>query len=479
MHHSMTAFNYSERDSTLPQQLLTFLLAVSITLLPLCWMKLVRVGGATLRPIHIVFALMALILLPQLMSRGIHSINVKSLRTVALLFCVHLAIVGIGLFRPESDSRSYSMFGRLAVYFGFFLLLAELLTRLTPKQLVTATYLGACMGSIIFVLMAVMIFARVGRNLPVEYLTAVAKIDVNRLRCGFYPVLFNYSGGSGQVSKEDALSGSFRHGICASFYCFFFLSMALRPIARSVMGKKWADIIGKSLCYLSLFIMLTSVSRSISIALFSALLIANVLRLLRGRFRLPGPSSLAFLLFLLSALTIAVAFDESVLDLAAEGFRSRYLELGSNARVPMFSEAIQESADQMWFGHGVGAPITQRDQQVHNLVLGSLYEGGVFSMFAAFLFYLGLLVAWLTACIGYVRGELPSDKIDAPWLLGMPMLPLLTPMVSGAAGSFKLNDWVCLAFFFGLMAWFQVASIAPVRFRTPSEMGVPLRGELS
>ena len=180
---------------------------------------------------------------------------------------------------PDKE-QAFAAVAKIYLHFGLLLALMQIVAVSSRRKLAFAASFGGPFGVLGFVLVATSIYASAGRNLWVEYTTAVLTADLEMLQFGFYSFLFRSQGSAALVGAP------LRNTLMGGFLLVFLITLYYRPLNRSYYSQR----VGRTLVLVAApFIVLTSVSRSNMLALALMVLVTQGLVLQE----LPTPSGQA------------------------------------------------------------------------------------------------------------------------------------------------------------------------------------------
>jgi len=222
------------------------------------------------------------------------------------------------------------------------------------------------------------------------------------------------------------------------------------PRTRITVASRWGVTVVAGL------LILTSLSRS-NIAAAGLVFVCSFAISLILRSTVKTLSNAATFFAILGVFAAVSLFAISAISGVDEIYRERmgFTTFASDPRIDMFRTATKQIGNRPLLGHGLGSEIQglYGGSRVHNLFLAAWYEAGVFAFCGAVLFWGHILVAWIVNLRNVLR--IPhywQSSTAAPWVLTLPVLPLLRSMLSGEGGNFTLIEWCCLAFFFATLA---------------------------
>lgn len=429
-------------------------IGASLVTLPLGWFNLASVGELKLKPVHVCFGLLALLVAtrPRLV------VSRETLRTPAWLatLCYALLIVFLSLTlvttRPEEASASFLV--KLMMNFSFFLLLCLALRELShaPALLATAAFFGAIAGTLVFVSYACLVFASLGRNLPEEYLRAVLTGHLAKLRFAFYPEIFNVSALGIPRGTGKLVITNLKNSIIGAFLLYATLIAIYSRQVPLATRHRWILWLGRATAGMCLFIVVTGMIRSALVSLLLVMLIGAGIPVLRRMSSLPWQACVA------GGSLIAIFVSAVALQFFSTGLGGALTERVGNAvhdpRLVMYVAALQQIPRRWLTGHGAGAPLRgfvsliDEELQVHNFVLAAWYEGGLGALLAAVAFVTVLAMAWWESIQAALRSDpLREGKIRSEWVAALPSLPCVCMAVQGGGGYPGLIEWTCLALF--------------------------------
>ena len=425
-----------ESEHNLGRTLFAIGLGCYIAFLPLNWLSLGSAAGLEVRLSHVasVFLMLAFAVLRWRGSLAILQ-HALVLRFVFFFGC-YLLVLASSTFTGEFHGQGLSLILKQAIFLGIMLVTFELVTDapMDERSLAKVIYFSSAIGILLFIMVAVGVFALQGKNLVAEYAYAIVRGDTQMLRHGMFRTLFGL-----QLNSED-VNVSFKNGLVGAFCSIYFMVLAFGRPALAEERSNRVMWFTKWFCLLACaFFVLTSISRSNMLVFMIGTSLGMV-----PQFRNLSARALVVPVVVMPVAILGLMFAaEQVLDASGE-MLDRFEQLTEDNRFEMFSRTIDKigRSDSWVTGAGVGSKIDFgiNELQVHNLFLASWYEAGIPALVFAFLFYSTLAYVWTQLVLRYPGEWWPFESAQV-WFASMLTLPLIRMMVGGQGGNMSVNDW--------------------------------------
>lgn len=319
---------------------------------------------------------------------------------------------------------------------------------------------GAISGLLAFLAVAEYTFTKLGRNFIGEYAKAIATGNVTALEFSFYPPLFNFKSGDIITSASDAyVSASLRNTLVGAFVIFFFLPFAY-PTRFAGSPSKAAVFANAAVRYATVglagLLIAVSVSRSNWLALAVGLMGVGVAAVRKSGARAKEDMTRRqTVLFRIVAVCLGLGLISSALTTTlASGVTSivtqRVSQAQTDDRWDMYATALDLIDQRPLSGYGVASTVesgaSNKSFSVHNFLLASWYETGLFGAVTAAAAYVALFLAWCGGVWERRCFSLP-DGTRLAWICGLPALPLMRMLVSGGGSGLTLVEWTAVAIF--------------------------------
>lgn len=407
-----------------------------VAFLPLSWITVYGVGDSSIKLFH-------LTIIPLLICCFYNSFRnkivvfVKENRFIMSCFLLLMTMnfVSMSINSLVIPHASIYVIKNLA-YFFFFTLLGGMCLSLfnlenTPKLLTQSAFICVCT----FIVIASIGFKATGGNFLADMLKFFISGDINGLRHDLYKTLFN----GGTYGKDADFATALINTIIGSFIFVHFLSLYALRTSKSRL-QKGLNIF--SLIF-SFFFVVSSISRSNIIAIGFGYMIYWGLEIVYNNNVKKVVSLVSSVLVLIAVMIVFGNKMQDAVSNMSDMYQARFGDLDENIRWQLNAEAIEtftSNAKSFIFGSGSGA-LLSNGKSVHNFIIGSAYQAGIFGLILSSLFYFTILSSLL-------RFAPLLSKYKFAFILAAVMaLPLIRQMESGDAGSLTLQEWFCLAFF--------------------------------
>ncbi len=393
---------------------------------PLQWISLSNVGGFTLKYVHLSFVIMILFLARMRYTRRLINILYHNRLLVGSYFLLLTVMVLSLVINSNNISVGSNYLLKNLTYFIYFILfLAHLSYFIEISDFKKHFVLAGLATILVFFGVSYLSFSSMGRNFLFELYSGLVAGDGLKIRYDIFVSLFN----SGTERTE--LRSSLRNTLIGAFILIHF---------TSIMGffcrSKVLTAVGIFNFLVSLFLIIASVSRSNLLAMVIGYILAFSLS--RPKFSaLKSYHISSFSLLLILVLPFSLELVERASNALGLIF-SRLSELQYDARWEINKESIHGFATNIFIGNGPGATLSD-GHQLHNLILGSAYQGGVLGLVFSVVFYLSIL-----RLISRVK-DLAKVEMVYSFIFGLLALVSLRAMIAGNAGSFTLIEWYCLS----------------------------------
>jgi hypothetical protein len=410
--------------------------------MPFVWVDLLSFNSLKFKPIHVSFLLLT-------------AANITLYPRYLLATVKNPWVFGVGFFVLAQllwmlvstlwGSREYALIAKLAIHLGFFVIMVNSVVLLIRyNRLGSALYWGAVLGVGGLLIWWTVVFAALGRNLWLEYLTAVVQADTIALQFRFYDPLFNCSlaGICLPGSNAEALRDSARITLMGS-YVFYTVGLLLYFWRFEHRQTRLVAAIILGVCML---LTLLTVSRAAIIGLALTLLVPLTHAALKSGARIRRSS-----LGLASAggvLAVAAAFSQYGSS-ATEIALTRLSAISNDARMYTMGAAWSSWSSPL-FGEGTGAvvlTVSGMEYGLHHFLLKAVYETGLVGGALAIAWFLPIVVLATRVLVGKVGVAVPSAR---GLIAAAAVLPVLRLQV-GAIGMPTLQEWIALALMFAFV----------------------------
>jgi hypothetical protein len=429
--------------------LLSILIATVFMALPFQWITIVQIGPLSIKPVHLPLCFLTLFS-PLLVTRHAWA---AMFRGDAALFLLLSSIVWLWTFVSvawTAETRpALTAVVKSGIHLAFFFTAAVAATSLIlankwQRPLAVGVALGACL----YLSYNVLLFARLGHNVFLEYFQALVNLDIVRLRFWFSQRLFNCSlaGSCQNFHGPDAelLSASLTNTVAAALVTYTALALFLSQwfLNRWVRSTLW--LAGS----ISAFFVLASMSRSNTVALLLVVLLAS---LITNHNRHPTSSRFHSMLLGATPYLFAILGIGLVSDVALrliDAIALRMADVSTDPRQVMYFNAFAAIADAPFLGHGEGKTVLDGAgvaYPVHNIFLAAWLEQGVLGLLFVGTWYLFLCMLVIKA---YANRQHLEHHLLTKWAALLPIVGLIRSLV-GSGGNFTLIEWMATAIFIG------------------------------
>lgn len=406
---------------------------------PLSWVSLVDIGDSSIKFVHL--SLIPLVF--SLFFKSYRTAFVKFFKFNRLLigFFILLMLMNFISLSVDTNIDSFSksmtyiykniFYLTLALFFGGMMLILIDSPGFYKKLSITGF---VCV--IVFVTVASVTFSATGGNFSQDLIKFFFAGDIDGLRRDLYRTIFVTGRGTDEEVQTNLINS-----LTGSFIIVHFTSLYAYHNIKEPLYK----IISVFTYLFSFFFVISSISRSNILALLFGYLIywgCEIIykKNIRKIYQLSAT--------LITGLCIILIFWEQLKETfsdTSEMYSERFGELGSNIRLSLNAEAMSTfTATPMnfMFGKGSGAVLSD-GHAVHNFVIGSAYQAGIFGLILSILFYAGLIFVVIKHA-NAIKYQKSAFVISA-----LMSIPVLRMMESGDAGSPTLQEWFCITFFLG------------------------------
>lgn len=404
---------------------------------PINWITLINIGGLSVKYMHLaIIPITACILFAAFRTKIFSFIkdNGFIISSFILLLFTNFVVTYInGVTYPSSLTYIAKNFF-YCIYFVLFG--AVIYFRMKKPSFEKEITYSNTISILVFTLVASLIFHAIGRNFLGDMANFFIKGDSISLRYDLFKTLFNTDS-----NADTEIAANLRNTLIGAFiYIHFSSHYAYKNIESRFL--KSLNIV----CILfSAFFILASVSRSNILVLMVGYFIYFVGEILINR-NMKKLYQLIIVCFVgLSFIVIFWPKIENAFSDSTEMISGRLGELEDDARWSLDAEAFDGFTHNFLTGKGSGATLSD-GHSVHNFIIGSAYQAGIFGLLLSLFFYFGVV-----GKIG-INMRYCSNYNASFFIISLTAIPLLRTMESGNAGTLSLVEWFCLGFFCAFVA---------------------------
>ncbi|MBV9961192.1 MAG: hypothetical protein JO072_03000 [Parafilimonas sp.] len=425
-----------------------------MSFLPLSWISITHVSS-NVKYDDSNFKLFHLSLVPLLMACLYSSYRLKVAAFVkkyrlligSFLLLMIMNFISTGVNETVSPLAAMYIVKNL-IYFTFFILFAGMCLMLFEldekiKIISSGAFLSVC------VFIVVTTFTYKDGIYIVELVKNFATGNIMGLRYGLFKNLYN----GGALERDSDFATALINTITGSFIFAHFLAL----YAYYNSPSRFYKILNIITLIFSFFFVISSISRSNIIAIVFGYFCYWGLEIVFNKnmkivFSLLGGF---IVLTLITILILSSSGAQQALSGTSAMYQQRFGDLDENVRWQMNSQALQivfSNPKSLFFGLGSGALLysnqysfISNDKSIHNFIIGSTYQAGIFGLVLSCMFYF----TQLFCLIKYAPILSRYKKVFV--ITGVMSVPLIRQMESGNSGSLTLQEWFCLAFFLGFV----------------------------
>jgi len=394
--------------------LVTILFCAVILSSPLQWQRIASLGGLTVGSFHLFSFLFCLSVLTNkgfLQSARIHRIS----GFCVALFLYFLLLTTVSM----SDSGHYNLrdFVRQSFYIATAMSVSIFLSvkgfRFRNANMVV------CFISLTPFLLVYLMWTAINEtsNPALILYSAFMQRDPDLLIHHIFKAVIN--SGEDNVSVVQA---NLRHQIVGAILAAIFFNVTILMANKDFIGRVTRLIFLASI-FLSVFIIIASMSRSILLSGFLAVIVY-----LMFSFRINAKSILFFILFILAVILIIFSPIGEMLYVRTVGNTASY-----DARLGFSSIALESINKNILFG------TLSETQSPHNLIIDFWMSFGLFGLISS-LFLIGSIVvaSYKTGIVGFRTNS---------FILKMSCIALCLPLVrwlTASKGQLSFPEWICV-----------------------------------
>jgi hypothetical protein len=210
-----------------------------------------------------------------------------------------------------------------------------------------------------------------------------------------------------------------------------------------------ADLFGKIIMLLGLFILVILNTRSVLLTAAISLPLAGWIGTMRNGVNSSGEFILKSVFFFGIMISVVLVLS---MDFAAAPFiddRFSFSDSSSSKRLQQYAWALERIELNPLWGSGLAE---FKGQPVHNLFLGAWMHAGFFAFLLVTISYSIAMISWLAFVFKIVtRRDYWVLPVRVEWIAVLPILPLLRVWIAGDAGHPSFVEWTTLCLFVGVV----------------------------
>jgi O-antigen ligase len=409
--------------------------------LPIVWGTIVNVGKFSLEPFHIsMFLIVGLTFCrPAAYARAFGIIQHHWIFFAGFFL---YTFVNLLAFTKSLDDKALDAIVIRQV--AFVIMCLAVAVRVTDRRSISASlYVGGALSMVVFLLALGYSAYTAGTSLVSALAALVASGNYQSWTFGFLRHVFNaFSSQSAAADLEfvTALKNNVATGLLIAYLCF-------RAGATRFMGSSTAKIFDLIISSLFVICIIMMLSRSVVFAMFivimTVLLIDAVAR-----------NSATLVVSLLGAVAAALILVMALPDTVVSALQQRFEDTGSyESRLEVYAIAIPLIEKSFWVGHGLGAPLPNPDDSIHNLFLSAWYNAGILGFLTSAWFWLAAVTMVGLRILEVMLGRYKmSHKLTLfhAWIAVVPIMGLFRCWLIGG-GNLNFSAWFSLGLFFGVL----------------------------
>lgn len=411
---------------------------IIIMFAPLSWISLTGVGDSSIKLVHLsLLPLVFSLLFTTYQNAIIKFIEFNKFLIAFFLLLMFMNFVSLAV-DENIDSFTKSVtyiiknlsYLSLALFFG-----GMMIVFIDSPGFYKNLAISSALCVIVFIFVASLTYKAAGGNFLLDLFRFFFTGDIDGLRRALYKTIFI----TGNTNMDSDLQVNLINSLTGSFIIVNFTSL----FAFYNLENKFYKAVCIFAYFFSFFFVISSISRSNIIALiFGYAIYWGCEIIFKQNTRKIYQLVITFLVMLSLVLIFWTKIQTALSD-TTNMYQERFGELDDNIRWSLNQEAIATfTATPMnfIFGKGSGAQLPS-GHAVHNFIIGSAYQAGIFGLIFSVLFYGGLIYAVLRYATE-IRSKPYAFIISA-----LMSIPVMRMMESGDAGSPTLQEWFCVAFF--------------------------------
>jgi O-antigen ligase len=409
--------------------------------LPIVWGTIINIGAFSLEPFHIsMFLIVGLTFCrPSAYARAFGIVQHHWVFFVGFSLYMFVSLLS---FTISLDAKALEAI--VIRQIAFVIMCLAVAVRVTDKQSISASlYVGGALSMFVFLLALGYSAYTAGTSLVDALAALVASGNYQSWTFGFLRHVFNAFSSQGAAADLEfvtSLKNNVATGLLIAYICF-------RAGATRYMESSTAKIFDVGISSLFLVCIVMMLSRSVVLALFMVIMIVILVdAIARNRATL--------VISVLGAIAAALILFMALPDTVISALQQRFEDTGSyESRVEVYAIAIPLIEKNFWVGHGLGAPLPNPNDSIHNLFLSAWFNAGILGFLTSAWFWftaaamVGLRI--LEVMLGRYKASYELTIFHA-WIAVVPIMGLFRCWLIGG-GNLNFSAWFSLGLFFGVL----------------------------
>lgn len=198
-------------------------------------------------------------------------------------------------------------------------------------------------------------------------------------------------------------------------------------------------------------------SRSVVLALLLVIMIVIVVDAI-------ARNNATVFISVLVAVAAGMVLFMALPDTVIEALQSRFEDTGSyDSRVEVYAIAIPLIEKHFWIGQGIGAPLPNPNDSIHNLFLSAWFNTGILGFLTSAWFWLTAVAMVCLRILEVMLGRYRSSyelTIFHAWIAVVPIMGLFRCWLIGG-GNLNFSAWFSLGLFFAILYQEKVMQKVP------------------
>ena len=405
-----------------------------LCLVPIQWVKLISIGGATLKLAHLGLLIPPLALLLR------RKIVVPSSGLMGV-FIIHPILLGVLLASvPLSEQPGTGLFivVRMSAYYIFGVVTFLWLSTLSRSEL-SNTLSKAVFFVVPWIFLVFGYYIAIsGTNIIDVFLNAVRSGNPNYIQYHLFVMVLNKGSLEG-LSEEEMIDAAGRHGIMIFLIIIFFSRILIPRQAES----RFVRVSGIILCWLLVLFVVISLSRAAMLIFMCSGVLFLTSKAVKSEIK---PVTLfAFSFAALPAFTYIIINGGGAIGYVL--YEKFIVDIANNPRVFEFLQIIDKINAKAILGYGAGTELNLFGLPAkfpHNIALFWWHQAGILGLLSAMLAVLSfsyLCVRLLTLSIAEKSSVLSDIYLFSSILL----VPAIVRMLVAKQGALALTEWISIA----------------------------------
>ncbi|MFO1152233.1 MAG: O-antigen ligase family protein [Rhodospirillales bacterium] len=426
-------------------------LVICIMFLPIVWGTIINIGAFSLEPFHIsMFLIIGMTFYrPSAYGRAFAIIQYHWIFFVGFFAYLFLNLVS---YIQTLDGKALDAF--VIKQIAFVIMGLAVAVRVTERRSMSATlYVGGALSMFTFLLALAYSAYTAGTSLVAALAGLVASGSYQAWTFGFLRHVFNaFSSHNAAADLEfvTALKNNVATGLLIAYICF----RAGATRFHNNLGAKVVDIFISALFLVCIVMML---SRSVVLALLLVIMIVIVVDAI-------ARNNATVFISVLVAVAAGMVLFMALPDTVIEALQSRFEDTGSyDSRVEVYAIAIPLIEKHFWIGQGIGAPLPNPNDSIHNLFLSAWFNTGILGFLTSAWFWLTAVAMVCLRILEVMLGRYRSSyelTIFHAWIAVVPIMGLFRCWLIGG-GNLNFSAWFSLGLFFAILYQEKVMQKVP------------------